>query len=225
MLGHFRVKKEPTLPTSSAACCHHALSPLCIAVDTMREGTISRQAQTAQVHGSGADVTLRFGRKRRKWRSKARYWDGFHPWTPFWLSYQTENGELLRELKSSAIYFGVKMIRCRKIKMTHLLAVPHTGDLSVPHLLLQLENAKHERLGSRRAARDVDIDRDDPVATPGDGVAVVVVTTAVGTAAHGNDPSRVRHLVVDLTERRRHLVGKRAGHNHHVGLTLTARIA
>merc|ERR1711967_25832 len=106
-----------------------------------------------------------------------------------------------------------------RIKMTHLLAVPHTGDLSVPHLLLQLENAKHERLGSWRAARDVDIDRDDPVAAPGDGVAVVVVAAAIGTAAHGNDPSRVGHLVVDLAERRRHLVGECAGHNHHVGLT------
>jgi len=89
----------------------------------------------------------------------------------------------------------------------------------MPHLLLELKDAEHERLCSRRAARDVNIDRDDPVTTTSDTVAVVVVTTAVCAAAHGDDPSGVGHLVVDLSQSRRHLVGQGAGDNHDVGLT------
>lgn len=41
--------------------------------------------------------------------------------------------------------------------------------------------------------------------------------------AHGDDPSRLRHLVVDLPEGRRHLVCEGAGNNHHVCLSLWAR--
>src|SRR3546814_1887623 len=41
---------------------------------------------------------------------------------------------------------------------------------------------------------------------------------AVGAGAHGDHPARLRHLVVDLAQRGRHLVGQRAGDDHHVGL-------
>jgi len=100
-----------------------------------------------------------------------------------------------------------------------LLPVPHTGDLGVPHLLLQLENTEHQRLGGRRASRDVDIDWNNSVTTTSDTVAVVVVTTTVGAATHGDDPSRVWHLVVDLAKGGRHLVRERAGDDHDIGLT------
>jgi hypothetical protein len=86
------------------------------------------------------------------------------------------------------------------------------------HLLLQLKNAIHQRLGRRRASRHVDIHRHDPVAASGDRVAVVVVTSAVCATAHGNDPPRLGHLVVDLSQSRGHLVGEGAGYNHDVGL-------
>jgi len=100
-----------------------------------------------------------------------------------------------------------------------LLPVPHTSDLGVPHLLLQLEDTEHERLGGWRASWDVDVDWDNSVATSRDTVAVVVVATTVGAATHGDDPSWVRHLVVDLAKRRRHLVGESTGDNHDIGLT------
>ena len=48
---------------------------------------------------------------------------------------------------------------------------------------------------------------------------VMVVATAVGARAHANDPTRERHLVVDLAERGRHLVCERATNDHDVGLT------
>ncbi|MNY45493.1 hypothetical protein D3C86_1806020 [compost metagenome] len=46
----------------------------------------------------------------------------------------------------------------------------------------------------------------------------MVVTTAVRAGTHGNDPARLRHLVVDLAQGRSHLVAQRAGNNHQVGL-------
>jgi hypothetical protein len=61
-----------------------------------------------------------------------------------------------------------------------LLAVPHSGDLGVSHLLLQLEDTEHEGFGGRWATGNVDIDGDDTVTAAGDGVRVVVVTTTVG---------------------------------------------
>jgi hypothetical protein len=101
---------------------------------------------------------------------------------------------------------------------TRLLPVPHAGDLGMPHLLLQLEDTEHERLGGGRAAGNVDIHRHDAVASSDDAVAVVVVAATVGAATHGDDPSGLGHLIVDLAEGGRHLVGEGAGDNHDVGL-------
>lgn len=88
----------------------------------------------------------------------------------------------------------------------------------MPHLLLQLEDTVHERLGGRRAARHVNIYRYNPVASPCDRVAVVVVASSVCAAAHGDDPSGVGHLVIDLSQGRCHLVCKGSSYNHDVGL-------
>ena len=60
--------------------------------------------------------------------------------------------------------------------------------------------------------------RDDSVAAPDHGVAVVVVAAPVGAAAHADHPPRLGHLVVNLPEGGRHLVGQRARHDDHVGL-------
>ena len=89
----------------------------------------------------------------------------------------------------------------------------------MPHLLLQLENAVHERLSGGRASRYVDIDGHNPVASSCDRVAVVVVSSSVRAAAHGDDPSRVGHLVVHLSQRRGHLVCEGSGDNHDIRLT------
>ena len=81
-----------------------------------------------------------------------------------------------------------------------------------------MKNAVHERLSRGRTPRNIDIDRHDSIAATRDGVAVVVVAAAVRTAAHGNHPARLGHLVVHLPKRRRHLVRERAGDNHDVRL-------
>lgn len=46
----------------------------------------------------------------------------------------------------------------------------------------------------------------------------MVVPAPVRATPHRNDPAWVRHLVVHLAQRGRHLVGQSAGDNHDVGL-------
>lgn len=100
-----------------------------------------------------------------------------------------------------------------------LLSVPHSRNLGVPHLSLQLEDTVHQGLARRGASRDVNIDGHDPVTATHHAVAVVIVTSSVGAAAHADDPSGFGHLIVDLAQGRSHLVGESAGHNHDVRLT------
>ena len=100
-----------------------------------------------------------------------------------------------------------------------LSSVPHSCDLGIPHLSLQLEDAVHESLAGRRASGHVNVHGDNSVAASDHAVAVVVVAAAVGAAAHGDDPAGFGHLIVDLAQRGSHLVGQGAGHDHDVGLT------
>src|SRR6185503_11362208 len=85
-------------------------------------------------------------------------------------------------------------------------------------LVLELEDPVDERLGGRRAARHVDVDGHDAVAAADDGVGIMIVAAAVGAGAHRDHPARLRHLVVDLAQRRRHLVDERTGDDHDVRL-------
>ena len=87
------------------------------------------------------------------------------------------------------------------------------------NLLLQLNDAVDQGFGSWWAAGHVDVNRYDAVATTHDRIAVMVITTAIGTRAHGDHPARLRHLVVDLAQGRPHLVAQCAGHDHQIGLT------
>lgn len=92
-------------------------------------------------------------------------------------------------------------------------------DLGMPHLLLQLEDAVHERLRRWRAPGHIDIHRHDPIASSRHRIAVMIVATAICAAAHRNNPSRLWHLVIDLPQSRGHLVRQCARHNHNVRLT------
>src|SRR5260221_6571639 len=88
-------------------------------------------------------------------------------------------------------------------------------------LVLQLEDAIEQRLRGRWTAGNVYVHRHDAVAAPHHRIGVMVVTAAVGTGTHRNDPARLGHLVVEPAQRRRHLVAQGAGHDHHVGLPPT----
>src|SRR5438093_40336 len=84
-------------------------------------------------------------------------------------------------------------------------------------LVLQLHEPVDHRLGTGRAARDVDVDRDDRVDAH-DGRVVVVEAAGARAHAEGDDPLRLGHLVVDALEDRRHLVADRPDDEEDVGL-------
>ena len=88
----------------------------------------------------------------------------------------------------------------------------------MPHLLLQLEDAIHERLAGRRAPRHVNIDRHYPVAAPRHAVTIMIIPAPVRARAHADHPAGVGHLVVDLAQGGRHLVREGAGDDHDVRL-------
>src|SRR5205807_3854070 len=96
------------------------------------------------------------------------------------------------------------------------------GTRSVPlhlrgDLVLELHEPVDHRLGARRAARDVDVDRNDRIDAHDGGV---VVVEAAGARAHaeGDDPLRLGHLVIDTLEDGRHLVADRTDDEEDVGL-------
>ena len=100
---------------------------------------------------------------------------------------------------------------------TGLAGVAPAGDLAVLDQPVESEDGVHERLGARRAARRVHVDRHDLVDTLHDGVVVEHAATA-GAHAHGDDPLGLGHLVVDLPQHRSHLLADPAGDDHEVGL-------
>jgi hypothetical protein len=81
-----------------------------------------------------------------------------------------------------------------------------------------VKRAYHQRLGGWGASRHINIHRHNPITTPRNTVTIMVITTSIRTASHGNNPSWVRHLIVDLSQRRSHLVRKRAGNDHDIRL-------
>src|SRR4051794_11166333 len=83
-------------------------------------------------------------------------------------------------------------------------------------LRAQLEDPVDERLGPRRATRDVDVDRHELVGRH-DGV-VVEDAHRARAGAHREGVLRLEHLVVDAPDDRRHLDADPARQDDHVGL-------
>ncbi len=87
---------------------------------------------------------------------------------------------------------------------------------------MQLDDRVQQHLRPGRAARQVDIDRDDVIDALDDGV-VVEHAAAGGAHPHRDDPLGVGHLVIDLPQHRRHLLGHPARHDHQVRLARRGR--
>src|SRR2546425_9220472 len=85
--------------------------------------------------------------------------------------------------------------------------------------LLQQDDALEQRLGPRRTAGDVDVDRDDLIDALRDRVGVPIGAPAVGAAPHGDDVLGVGHLLVQTANGRGHLVGDRPGDDDEVRLS------
>jgi hypothetical protein len=108
------------------------------------------------------------------------------------------------------------------------LCVPHFLGNKLVHAssksnrntyLLQLEDAIHQSLRSRRATRHINIHRYNPITPPYHTITIVIIPAAIRTTAHRNDPSRLRHLIINLSESRRHLVCERTSNDHDIGLS------
>lgn len=103
--------------------------------------------------------------------------------------------------------------------IVHLLSIPHLKGLHPLDLLLELQDAIHQRLSSRRTTRNVNVHGYDSIAATHDGVRVVIIAPAVGTTSHRNDPPRLGHLIVNLPQGWGHLVRQSSGHNDNISLT------
>src|SRR5216110_3088063 len=80
---------------------------------------------------------------------------------------------------------------------THLEAL--LGDL-----FAKLENAFNQCLGTRRTARDIDINRDNGIDALNRIIAIIELATGVGAPPHTENPLRLRHLLPEETETRSH---------------------
>jgi hypothetical protein len=85
------------------------------------------------------------------------------------------------------------------------------------NLLVQLQNRVEQHLGARRTTWQVDIDGYYVVYTLNDRV-VVEHPARGGAYPHRQNPFRLRHLVVYLTENRCHLLADSACDDHQIGL-------
>src|SRR5215469_3671442 len=97
------------------------------------------------------------------------------------------------------------------------LALPVGPELHVLDSVVQLDDRVDQHLRPRRAARQVDVDRDDVIHALDDGV-VVEHAAARCADAHRDHPLGLGHLVVDLPEHRCHLLADPACDDHQVGL-------
>src|SRR4051794_27833881 len=76
------------------------------------------------------------------------------------------------------------------------LAPPREPSLA-DDLVLHAEQPFGERLGTRRAARNVDVDRDDLVDALAHRIGELEEPAAVRAASHADDVLRLRHLLVE----------------------------
>ena len=138
------------------------------------------------------------------------------------------------------------MSTTQHIDVGSLGPVPGLAAVHPLNLLLQLEEAVHQSLSCGWAAGDINVNlkitiiqsvynvhavhahnvfqylvsshRHNSVAPPDHCVAVMIVSTPVGAAAHADHPPGLGHLVIHLPEGGGHFVGQRPSHDDHIGL-------
>src|SRR5262245_29982541 len=95
---------------------------------------------------------------------------------------------------------------------------PGFGKTFAADFFLQLHQAFHESLGTRWAAGNIDIDRNNSVNALQNVVSMLPIwTSTVRTTSHGNYISGLGHLVKQRLDAFRHLQGDGAGNNHDIG--------
>lgn len=95
-----------------------------------------------------------------------------------------------------------------------LFVEPYLCLLCACNLSLQLKQSVQQCLSCRWTTWDIDIHRDNSIAPANNSITIVIISTTVGTTTHRHNPSRLRHLVIYLSESRRHLIGKGSSDDH-----------
>src|SRR5690348_4859831 len=83
--------------------------------------------------------------------------------------------------------------------------------------LLKLEDGVEESFGARRAAGDVNVNRNYLVYALHDGV-IIEDAAGGGTGAHRDGPLGFGHLRVELLDHRSHFLRDASGDDHQIGL-------
>jgi hypothetical protein len=116
------------------------------------------------------------------------------------------------------------------------LPVPHPPSFRPPYFPLQTKNSLDQSFGSRwtysrqslpsqesstrkgvqLTTRNINIDRHNPITTSHHAIRVMVIPTSISTASHADNPPRIRHLIIKLSQSGSHLVGKSASDDHDV---------
>ena len=100
-----------------------------------------------------------------------------------------------------------------------LFAVPHLGSFHSLYLLLQLKNTIEQCFSRWWTARYIYVHWDNTITSTNNWVWVVIISTTIRTASHGNDPFRVICLIINSAQCWSHFVGYCTGNNETVGLT------
>src|SRR5450755_634629 len=86
------------------------------------------------------------------------------------------------------------------------------------NFLAQFEDAFDQRLGTGRAAGDIDIDRNNGIDALHGIITIVELPTRIGALAHAYHPLRLWHLFPQQAQARSHFDGDRSGDHHQIGL-------
>ena len=108
-----------------------------------------------------------------------------------------------------------KLARCVSFRNS---ALPRPVSFWPSIFALQFHEGVEQRLRPRRAAGDVNVDRDVAIDSFQNIVALLERSAGNGAGAHRDDVFRVGHLVVEPDDLRRHFFGHGAGHDHEIGL-------
>jgi hypothetical protein len=104
------------------------------------------------------------------------------------------------------------------------LSVPHPRRLRPSNFPLQLKNPLKQRLRSRwtyinqfnphsktllHTARHINIHGQNPIAPSHNTITPMIIPPSISTTPHTHHPPRLRHLIIQQPQRRRHLVSQR----------------
>ena len=78
-----------------------------------------------------------------------------------------------------------------------LFAVPHLSSFHSLYLLLQLKNTIQQCLCRWWTAWYIYVNWDNTIASSNNWIWVVIISTTIGTASHGDDPFRVICLIIN----------------------------